>query len=166
MTDHRVVTKWLLDLSQVVGSSEPVTTAKIVTMQRMLGDHFPDAAYAGKSLEAVASKSQYWPTYVELSKRLGDWWDSHKPAEPLQIGSSRLDGLSGDELRWVAYWHARLGEGFGPVYSSSPDEKSLSERRETILDLIRCQAPRAWERITGQQMPGRDPIAARMGAAA
>ena len=160
MTDHRVVAKWLFQLSQVVGSADPVSKEKILTMTTLLGEQYPDACYTTRSLEAVAAASPYWPTYADLVKRLGDWWKDNRPPEPFRLTDDRARGMNAMEQHWLAYWHTRVSEGFGPTHKTSVDDKTPDQREANALDLIRCQAPKVWERITGQKMPAGDKPAA------
>lgn len=151
MTDHREVTQWLIKLSMITGSADPISLDRIKVMTSMLADQYPDAAYSRGAMEFVASQSPFWPTYSELLTRLGDWWRENKPPEALQISDSRRAGLDTNDLQWISYYGLRVAEGF----AGSPPQ-AAQDPEGHVLDLIRQQSPKAWEHITGQKRPGRD----------
>ena len=150
MTDHRLVAKWLVDLSLICSSAEPVSREKIVKLVEALGDQYPDAAYTAKSREHVAGQSPFWPAYADLVKRLGEWWRDHKPADRLALGDGRLARMEPLDRRWVAYFYTRQDENFGAVR-----EGERASSRELVLSLLCSQSKPAYAYLMDQQMPAR-----------
>ena len=151
-----VVSKWLLGLSQVTSSAEPISREKIAAMAALIGKDFPDAAFTLDSLGVVAACSPYWPAYAELSKRLGDWWRENRPPEQLILCDGRMDELTAEDKAWLAYWRAnqrsRLIEEHQLMASAvcrvSPEQLPVAK----LASLVRENSPRAWEIILADEM--------------
>ena len=66
--------QWVAMLAKLVAPMDGTKAAKaIVDMLPMLAD-FPDAAFCLDSLDAVATKCRFAPSYGELRGHLADWW--------------------------------------------------------------------------------------------
>ena len=76
--------QWTAMLAKLVAPMDATRAAKALSdMLPMLAD-FPDAAFCIGSLDAVATKCKFAPSYAELRGHLADWWKQHRPA-PIAI---------------------------------------------------------------------------------
>jgi hypothetical protein len=93
--------QWAAMLAKLVAPMDATRAAKaLADMLPMLAD-FPDAAFCLDSLDAVATKCRFAPSYAELRGHLADWWKAHRPplhaietdqsASAVQAGRDRED---------------------------------------------------------------------------
>ena len=150
------VTKWLLGLSQVTASAEPVNRERIGAMTALIGRDFPDSAFCVDSLSFVASASPFWPAYADLVKHLGAWWRDNRPSAHLAISDTRVAALSSEDQAWLAYWRAhRSDRGMQEQRMLASAQCRLDPAQlplAKLASLVRSNSSRAWEVILSDEL--------------
>jgi hypothetical protein len=102
--------KWLKSLGTLCAGSMPKAEAdlKISAYAGLLAERYDRAAFCGKSLEAVAAQSKFWPSYGEVCDRLDAWWAANKPQ---QLAISHPRALTVLQTAHVACCDRRLSDG-------------------------------------------------------
>jgi hypothetical protein len=78
------VRKWLVALGILTAGnmSRAEAEMKLRAYVPLLQDRFPPEAFTQASLEAVASRCRFFPSYADVGDYLADWWKAHRPAPP------------------------------------------------------------------------------------
>jgi hypothetical protein len=150
MADLHRVEQWLVALGRVTAVRITAQDAAdfVDKFATMLAGRFPDETFTPRSVEHVAAECKYLPTYGEIVALLRSL-----PAETPQprrdnVVPIRDDVvvLSPEERKWLAYWHAREGEGFAPLREpdGSLSRPEITDWRAHTLSLLRQYAPDVW----------------------
>src|ERR1700733_3263708 len=103
----RHVTGWLADLANHTSGTAPLVDAKtkIGSMAATLADAFPDAAcFTRQSLVAIATKSNFFPSFGALHTLLAAWWNEHRPAKYAAPADLATAPLSAEDRANVSVW--------------------------------------------------------------
>lgn len=92
------VWEWLARLHALTAgrSSAEEAEARIALVAPLLVERFPPEAFTLRSLEAVAARCMFWPTYAEIVQPMAEWWAFWRPqalrlAAPVQAESERSE---------------------------------------------------------------------------
>ena len=104
-------------------------------------------------MRGVARRLKGFPTYGQLIDVMIEWSkEQRQTRNAITVEAPDADGLDNDDRSWVAYYHARVGEGF----KKAPVQAAMSGGPEAhVLSLIKGQSPAAWSHITGEPRPDR-----------
>jgi len=109
-------------------------------MLRLL--NFPDRVWKARSaLDAVATRKRRTivPAYADIQAALTAWVREN-PDPATMITDERMRGWEDSDHAWLRYWLAREREAFRPGGKGH------------VLSLLRVQAPRVWEYVTGRPL--------------
>lgn len=106
--------KWLQALGTLTAGSMPVAEAqaKLGAYIPMLAQRFPDQAFTARSLEDVASKCKFFPSYAEICEHLGAWWKENRPVSQRfpQLAAPSPEPKKPPTPEEIAYVEARVAE--------------------------------------------------------
>lgn len=102
------VTSWLADLANLTSGTSALVDAKpkIAAMASVIADAFAEpATFCKASLVAVSRECPYFPSFAELDKHLGAWWEKNRPA-PVFLPSElqNVPGLTGEDRMAIEVW--------------------------------------------------------------
>jgi hypothetical protein len=95
-TDFQTITQWLRSLGVLCAGTMTAEDAKMrcAAYADLVSAEFPVTAFTRKSLEHVASKCKFFPSYGELVQHLGEIWRENLPAHVRLGGSLDVPSLA------------------------------------------------------------------------
>lgn len=148
---NKIIRNWLLELKAMCRPElgMDVAAEQIAIYVEALRTLDPKM-FTTDSRDAIAEKSEFFPSYKALRDSLTQWWCDHQPAPlPRLIGPGGVHLTVVDE-HWVKYWQRRVTED---------DCQSWGKRRH-LLHLIRERSMNAYGYLCQT-----DELAARIGVA-
>lgn len=118
-TDRTLVRNWLKALGALCAASLPIAEAeaRVAAYVPMLGEQFDAGAFCQRSLEAVARKSKFFPSYAEVVERLEEWVDTDALRQRYahrRIGTDRPRELTKEQHEHVDCVVRRIEDGGDP----------------------------------------------------
>src|SRR5690349_13134917 len=102
---------WATDLANVTAGSASFaeTRTKVAGLASLLADAFPDArTFCRASLEYVAGKSSFFPSYAVATEHLTAWWERNRPTGPALPGADDASLDVADRIM-LAIWGDYVG---------------------------------------------------------
>ena len=148
--DLPTVSRWLVGLFAILPVTMHAKEAgdRIRAYAPILARDYPAAAFCVDSFQACAREVTFLPSVAELHKRIGEWWEEHRPRPPSLMPPEAIEAPVDIPGRgWIALWLRRSAEGNG-------------EAQAVALDLIRQQHADAFAWIVSRY-PKAEAIAAQ-----
>ena len=121
--DQSPALAWLIALGNVVGWKAGLDQATVIRLTAaMVAEEFPPAVFCRPSLNFVARRCEFFPTFKALCDHLGLWWRDHRPDKPARIGA--------DDAAAVAARHQQA------QHDEWQDEAAVRRSLQTVRDIL------------------------------
>lgn len=146
MTHIRHITGWLSDLANLTAGGSVLLSdikPRIGGIASMLSDNFPPEAFTRASLQHVARRCKFFPTYGEACEALTEWRQQNLARRAL---APPADGLTDDDHAWLKAWE-RYAAGDWGTDSDGNRRTGTEQNLRRRLIRLRDHSDRAFEHL-------------------
>ena len=137
------VEEWLVALGMLTASKGDDAEAKLAAYIPLLAARFEAAAFTQASLEAVAARCKFFPSYSEIVEHLGAWWRDNRP-RPQGLAPPKPQQRPQPSPEQIAAAHAQVEE----LLASFPSRRARASPQPRYLTPAQLARAYAQDRCT------------------